>query len=156
MLKPAFVKSWITHSLKKQKQTVPCPVYKHAVKRERKMALESYRCQNSEIYYTIKDFYILKELQSLFTYKHQTESWKQTVWRSWGAQMNLVAAMSKDELKRENLSLSITLNHNPRCNLSSLCDISVNLPSHNAIWLLTLINLRTKHCRMHLCVLSCN
>jgi len=38
------------------------------------MALESYRCQNSEIYYTIKDFYILKELQSLFTYKHQTES----------------------------------------------------------------------------------
>jgi len=34
--------------------------------------------------------------------------------------MNLVAYMRKDELKRENASLNITLSHNPRCNIFSL------------------------------------
>jgi len=37
--------------------------------------------------------------------------------------MSLVVYMCKDELKRENLSLSITLSHNPRCNISRLCNI---------------------------------
>jgi len=47
--------------------------------------------------------------------------------------MNLVIYMRKDELKRENLSLSITRNHNPRCNISSLCDMSVNFICNNAL-----------------------
>ena len=47
--------------------------------------------------------------------------------------MSLVAYMCKDELKTEFLSLSIALNHNPRCNISSLCDISVNLLRNNAL-----------------------
>jgi len=47
--------------------------------------------------------------------------------------MNLIAYyMCKDELKRENVSLSITLNHNPTCNISGLCDISANLLCSNA------------------------
>jgi len=37
--------------------------------------------------------------------------------------MNLVTYICKGELKRENVSLSISLNHNPRSKISSLCDI---------------------------------
>ena len=39
--------------------------------------------------------------------------------------------------KRQNLSLRITLNHNPRCNFSSLGDISANLIGNNALWRVT-------------------
>jgi len=46
------------------------------------MALESDHCENSEIYCTIEDFLILKELQSPFTYKLQTRSRTETVLRT--------------------------------------------------------------------------
>jgi len=36
--------------------------------------------------------------------------------------MNLVVNTCKDELKRKDVSLSMTLNRNPSCNISSLCD----------------------------------
>jgi len=93
------------------------------------MALESDHCANIEIYCTVEYFLIRKELQSLFTYKLQMKSWTETVLLAMCSNtlLNLVAYMCKDELKRESLSLSTTLNHNPRCNISSLCDISVNL-----------------------------
>ena len=54
--------------------------------------------------------------------------------RAWGVRMNLVAYMCKDEVKRENVSLSITLNHNPKCNISTLCYISVKLFRKTALW----------------------
>jgi len=108
------------------------------MKKKRKMTLETDHCENSEICCTLKDFLILKELQSPFTYKLQTKSWTETMLRAWSAQMNLVVYICKDEVKRENLSLSITLNHNPRCNISSFCDMSVNLICNNALWRLTL------------------
>jgi len=38
----------------------------------------------------------------------------------------------------KNRWLSITLKHNPRWNISSLCDISANLFHNNALWQLTL------------------
>jgi len=44
---------------------------------------------------------------------------------------NLIAYVYKDELKRENLS--ITLNHNTMHNISNLCDLSVNLLRNNAL-----------------------
>jgi len=50
-----------------------------------------------------------------------------------GDQMNMVAYMREDELKRGNVALTITLNHSPRCNISSLCDISVKLLRNNAL-----------------------
>jgi len=89
------------------------------------MALESDHCESGEIYCTIEDFLILKELQSPFTYKLQMKSWTESVLYTWGAQMNLVAYTYKDELKREHLSLT--------CNISGLCDISVNLLGNNAL-----------------------
>jgi len=46
----------------------------HAVKRKRKIALESDHCECSEIYYTIQDFLILKELQSPFMNKLRMRS----------------------------------------------------------------------------------
>jgi len=47
--------------------------------------------------------------------------------------MNLIAYVCDDELKRENLSLNIALNNNPRCNMSNLYDISANLLRNNAL-----------------------
>jgi len=57
-----------------------CPLssLQHAVKRKRKMALESYHCESSEVYCTIEDFLILKELQSPFTNELQVRSWTKT------------------------------------------------------------------------------
>ena len=127
MLKPAFVNSWITHSLKRPKTAVHCPVYIAGCEKKRKMVLESEHCENSEIKSAVEDVLIMKELQSPFTYKLQIQSWTATVLRSCGDQMNQVACLCKDKLKGENLSLSVTLNHNPKCNISSLCDISVSL-----------------------------
>jgi len=60
------------------------------------MALESDHCKNGEIYCTIEDFLIPKELQSPFTYKLQMKSWTESVLCTWGAQMNLVAYIYKD------------------------------------------------------------
>jgi len=39
------------------------------------MALESDHCESSEIYCTLEDFLIMKELQSPLSYKLQMESW---------------------------------------------------------------------------------
>jgi len=50
-----------------------------------------------------------------------------------GDQMHLVAYVCNEIQKRENLSLSITLNHNPSCNISGLRDISVSLLRKNAL-----------------------
>jgi len=47
--------------------------------------------------------------------------------------MNFVVYMCKDELKKEDLSQSSTMNHNPWCNISSLYDISVNNFGDNAL-----------------------
>jgi len=55
------------------------------------------------------------------------------VLRARAAQMNLVSYMRKNELKSENSSLNITLNHNLRYNISSLCGIPVNLLRNNAL-----------------------
>jgi len=57
--------------------------------------LESDHCENSEIYCTIEDFLILKNLQYHFTYKFQMKSWTETVLRARSAQMNLVTYMCK-------------------------------------------------------------
>jgi len=77
-------------------------------------ARESDHCENSEIYCAIEDFLILKELQSPFTYKLHMKSCTETMLRTWGAQMNLVAYMCKDKSKTESLSLINTQNHHPR------------------------------------------
>jgi len=81
-------------------------------------------------------FYV-QILQMKSTRQLQMKSWTEIVLRAWGSQMNLVAYMCKDELNRENVSLSITLNHKLRCSISSLYDISVNLFCSNALWCLT-------------------
>jgi len=54
--------------------------------------LESDHC---EIYCTIEDFLILKNLQYHFMYKFQMKSWTETVLRARSAQMNLVTYMCK-------------------------------------------------------------
>jgi len=88
------------------------------------------------MYCTIEDFSILTELHLLLC---TNAKWcrEQEQCCAWADRLNLVAYMCKDELKIEYLSLSITLNHNPRCNISSLCDISINLFRNNALWCLT-------------------
>jgi len=68
---------------------------------KRKTALESDHCESSEMYCTIEDFLILKELQSPFKYKLQMKSWKETVLRAWGSQMNLVTYKCKGEQKEK-------------------------------------------------------
>jgi len=100
-----------------------------------KMVLQSNHCENSEIYWTIEGFQFLNELQSSFTYTLQMKSWTETVLpRMRCSNPNLVIYMCKDEVKRENVSLSITLNHNPKCNISTLCYISVKLFRKTALW----------------------
>jgi len=86
--------------------------------------------------------YIFSFWKSYILLLHTNSKWsreqKQCCAHEWGVQINLAEAqMCKDELKR-NLSLSITLNHNPRRNISSLYDIFINLLHNNAIWHLTL------------------
>ena len=153
MLKPAFVNSWITNSLKKLSTVHVISCYEKKDKNGARVwplwkqwnFLHVKRIFNSEG--ATISFYV--------QYKFQLKLWTETVIRPWDAQLNLVAYMCKDEIKRENLS--ITLNHNNvRCNISNLCDISVNLLCNNALWRLTLkfvINLRSKRCRMCFCVL---
>jgi len=63
------------------------------------MALESDHCENSEMYCTIEDFLILKELQSSFSYKLQMKSWTETVLYS--LHEVLKSSFSKDELKQK-------------------------------------------------------
>jgi len=51
---------------------------------------------------------------------------------------NAVSYMRINELKMGNLSLSITLNHNLRWNISNLCNIPVDLFGNNALLCLAL------------------
>jgi len=58
--------------------------------------------------------------------------------------------------KKRNLSLRITLNNNPRCNVSSLRGISANLFHSNALWRLTwslspIYEPDNIWCSLHLC-----
>jgi len=67
-LKPAFVKLMSNSFTKMTKKGCPLSNLQHAVKSKRKMAQEPDQCENSELYYKIEDFLILKELQFSFTY----------------------------------------------------------------------------------------
>jgi len=54
---------------KRNKKGCPLSSLWHAAKTMRKTVPEPDHCENSEIYCTIEDCFILKELQSLFTQK---------------------------------------------------------------------------------------
>jgi len=75
---------------KKTKKGSPPSSLQHAVKRNRKMRMDSNHCENSGVYCTIQDCLVLKELQFPSMCKLQMRSWTETVLRTWGAWTNLV------------------------------------------------------------------
>jgi len=132
MAKPAIVKL-IKNSFSK-KTSIMLAVHFRWEKKE-KTALQSDHYENSHIYCAIEDFQFWKGYNLLLrTYSKWS---RETVLRAWSAQMNLVVHICENEIKRENLSPSITLNHNPKWNISSLCDKSISLFGNNALWCLT-------------------
>jgi len=94
---------------KKTMKDCPLSSLQHAVKRKRKTVLESDHCENSEIYCTIEDFLFWKATISIYEKSpNEVVNTNNVAHRRCSNECDSIL-MCKDELKRENISVSITL-----------------------------------------------